>query len=175
MKLLSDWGFSSESWKGSRGEYWVLLQALLMAGYLLLPVYRPAALQPILQPLLQPPLIYAVWTAAGLLFGLAALLVVKGLIDLGSSLTPLPYPKDTAELVQTGIYGLVRHPLYGGIVIAAKAYAIGQLSLSHFIATLVLFLFFNLKADREETWLKAKHPAYTDYQQRVKKLIPWVM
>lgn len=171
MKLLSNWGFSSESWKGSRGEYWVLLQAMLMVGYLLLPVYRPA----VLEPLLQPPLIYAVWAVAGLLFLLAALLVVRGLIDLGDSLTPLPYPRDEAELVQTGVYGLVRHPLYSGIIIAAKAYAIGQLSLSHLIATPVLFVFFNLKASREEIWLQAKHPAYTDYQQRVKKLIPWIM
>ncbi len=149
----------------------MLLQALLMIGYLLLPVYRPA----VVQPLLQPPLIYGVWAVAGLLFLLAALFVIRGLIDLGASLTPLPYPKDDAELVQTGIYGLVRHPLYSGIVMAAKAYAIGQLSLTHYIAMLLLLLFFNFKANREENWLKAKHPAYADYQQRVKKLIPWVM
>jgi protein-S-isoprenylcysteine O-methyltransferase Ste14 len=171
MKLLSDWGFSSESWKGSRGEYWVLMQAVLMVGFLLLPVYRPAGVQ----SLLQPPLIYGVWAVASLLFLLATLLVVRGLIDLGASLTPLPYPKDAAELVQTGIYGLVRHPLYSGIITAAAAYAIGQLSLTHGMAMLVLLLFFNFKASREETWLKAKHADYANYQQRVKKLVPWVM
>lgn len=168
MKFITDWGFSAESWKGQRGEYWVLMQAVLMLGYLLLPVYRPVWL------MVQPPLLYGIWVLSGLLFAVAAVFLMKGLIDLGENLTPLPHPKENAQLVQSGIYGIVRHPLYSGIILAAKAYAIGQLSLSHLAATLVLFLFFNFKADREETWLSEKFAAYPEYQQRVKKLIPWI-
>lgn len=167
MKLITDWGFSAASWKGERGEYWVLLQALLLLGYVLLPIYRPDWLT------IQPPLLYGIWTLAGLLFLLAVIFIGKGLIDLGRNLTPLPYPKQEGELVQTGIYAIVRHPLYSGVILAAKAYAIGQLSLSHFVAML-LFVFFNFKANQEETWLSEKYSGYFDYRQRVKKLIPWV-
>lgn len=168
MKLISDWGFSAESWKGQRGEYWVFLQAVLMLGYVVLPCYRPSWL------MVQPPLLYGIWAISGLLFLGAAILLGKGLVDLGGSLTPLPYPREDGQLVQSGIYSIVRHPLYSGIILAAKAYAIGQLSLSHLAATLVLVVFFNFKANQEELWLSQKYSEYPDYQQRVKKLIPWI-
>lgn len=166
MKQLSNWGFSPASWKGEHGEYWVLMQGLLMVGYLLLPVYRPNWLA------IAPPLLYGIWGLSALIFLLSSMFLIKGVIDLGANLTPLPYPKPDAELVQTGIYQVVRHPLYTGVVLAAKAYAIGQLSLSHLAAMLVLLVFFNLKADREEQWLSQRFADYADYRQRVKKLIP---
>jgi hypothetical protein len=31
MNLLHQWGFTPDSWKGQRGEYWVLAQFLLQA------------------------------------------------------------------------------------------------------------------------------------------------
>lgn len=168
MKQLSNWGFNQASWKGEHGEYWVLVQGLLMLGYILLPVYRPDWLA------IEPPLLYGAWGLSALLFGLASIFLIKGVIDLGANLTPLPYPKPDAQLVQTGIYQIVRHPLYTGVTLAAKAYAIGQLSLSHFAAMLVLFVFFNFKADREEQWLSQRFVDYPNYRQQVKKLIPWL-
>jgi protein-S-isoprenylcysteine O-methyltransferase Ste14 len=169
MKLLTNWGFSPESWKGQRGEYWVLIQVGLMFGYLLLPIYRPPALLS-----LPTSIFWLCWATAALLFGLAAILLIKALIDLGQNLTPLPHPKDDSQLIQTGTYSVVRHPLYSGITLAALAYAVGQFSLLHLAATLLLLIFFNFKASREEAWLSQKHPDYASYQQRVKKLIPWV-
>jgi protein-S-isoprenylcysteine O-methyltransferase Ste14 len=41
-------------------------------------------------------------------------LLVAGLIRLGRGLTPLPYPRDEADLIQTGPFALVRHQVYGG-------------------------------------------------------------
>ena len=38
----------------------------------------------------------------------------------------------------------------------------------------VLFLLFAGKSRREEVWLAAAHPEYRAYQQRTKRLIPWV-
>ncbi|NER03929.1 MAG: isoprenylcysteine carboxylmethyltransferase family protein, partial [Okeania sp. SIO3C4] len=35
-----------------------------------------------------------------------------------------------------------------------------------------ILVFRDLKERREETWLSEKYPEYSDYQQRVKKLIP---
>lgn len=164
MKLLSAWGFNRESWKGERGEYLLLMQAVLMIGFVWLPVYRPAGLA--VSSVLP-------WVAA-LLSLPAVFLMGKGLLDLGQNLTPLPYPRADGELVQTGIYGIVRHPLYSGILLAAFAYTLGQLSLSHLIATLALFLLLNHKASREEVWLSDRFPDYTAYQQHVRKLIPGV-
>jgi protein-S-isoprenylcysteine O-methyltransferase Ste14 len=168
MKRLSDWGFTPESWKGPRGEYWVLFQMILLVGYMFLPVYRPQWL------MVQTPLLYGVWTIALFLALSGLVLIAAGLLDLGKNLTPLPYPKPDGELVQTGIYAIVRHPLYSGLLAFAKAWAVWQFSLSHLIALVVLFVFFDRKAHQEEKWLSEKYPDYPTYQQRVKKLIPWV-
>lgn len=167
MGLLQDWGFSVTSWRGQRGEYWVLLQFLLMVGFFILPVYR-------LSRMPTAPLIYGVWmTAIGLaILGLGFSL--KGLMDLGNNLTPLPYPRNDGELVQVGVYRLVRHPIYSGVIFVAIAWALYQWSLSHVIGAFIFLVFFDAKARQEENWLSQKHPDYVEYQRRVKKLIPWV-
>jgi protein-S-isoprenylcysteine O-methyltransferase Ste14 len=169
MKLLSDWGFTRKGWQSNeRGEYLVLLQGVLLIGFILLPVYRPVELN------LSPPLLYLRWGVAASLGLVASGFVIKGLLDLGRNLTPLPYPKDDGQLVKTGIYSFVRHPLYSGLIFAAISWVVFQLSLSHLIATAVLFAFFNTKASREEAWLTEKYPEYLEYKQRVKRLIPGV-
>ncbi|MBD1912051.1 MULTISPECIES: isoprenylcysteine carboxylmethyltransferase family protein [unclassified Leptolyngbya] len=169
MKLLSDWGFTREGWRtGQRGEYWVLLQGFLLLGVVLLPVYRLPSLTII------PPGLYGLWGIAGAIALLAIILLGKGLLDLGQSLTPLPFPREDGQLVQTGVYGLVRHPIYSGLILGILSYAIAQQSLSHLLAAFIFILFFNAKASREEIWLTEKYPDYADYRQRAKKLIPWI-
>ncbi len=169
MGLFTAWGFSTASWQGRRGEYWVLLQVVLILGFVILPTYRPDGFV-----LPEPPLTDVIWVVATLLGAIAALLLGKGLIDLGHNLTPLPHPRDDGQLVQTGIYGVVRHPLYSGLILAAAGWTIFLLSLSHLVGTVFLFLFLNAKANREEIWLIEKYPDYEDYRRRVKKIIPWI-
>jgi protein-S-isoprenylcysteine O-methyltransferase Ste14 len=168
MKLWREWGFTREGWRsGHRGEYLVLLQGALLIGFELLPVYRPRGW------MIDSPLwIYGHWGMAALLALAAFVLMGKGLVDLGQNLTPLPYPKDNGQMVQTGVYNLVRHPLYSGLIFAALSWAVFQLSLSHLMAAIILFIFLDIKARREETWLIEKYPDYAQYQERVKKLIP---
>lgn len=169
MKLLTDWGFTPAAWRGQRGEYWVLGQAILLLSFYLLPVYRLERFYPVSGLML-----VSVWIGTALFGSVALVFLLKGLIDLGQNLTPLPYPRSSGSLVRSGIYGLVRHPLYSGLIFAALSWSIFQLSASHWLATLVLFGFFNAKASREECWLAEKYPDYGEYRQQVKKLIPWL-
>jgi protein-S-isoprenylcysteine O-methyltransferase Ste14 len=170
MKLLTDWGFTSEGWRNnSRGEYLVLLQGALLTAFTILPVYQLPGLK-----IQSTHLLYIIWFMASILGLSALILIVKGLIDLGKNLTPLPYPIDNGELVQTGIYRIVRHPLYSGLILAAFGWTLWQMSLSHLIATAILLIFFDIKANREETWLTQKYPDYLEYRQRVKKIIPGI-
>ena len=170
MKILTDWGFTRAGWRNnSRGEYLVLLQGGLLTAFTILPVYQPPGVK-----IESTQLIYLTWIIASIL-GLGALiLIIKALIDLGKNLTPLPYPREDGSLVKTGIYGIVRHPLYSGLILAALAWTIFQISLSHLAATAILLIFFEIKSSREETWLLQKYPDYSEYRQRVKKLIPGI-
>ena len=97
-------------------------------------------------------MIGAILVAAGGAFFLAALL------RLGSALTPLPYPKEGASLVQTGPFSLVRHPIYSGGLIASIGIALmvsGWLTLVYVAA---LFVLLDIKSRQEERWLVAEVP-----------------
>jgi Phospholipid methyltransferase len=101
-------------------------------------------------------------------------LVVTGVANLGRNLTPLPFPKEGGELVQTGAYSLVRHPVYSGVIAMAVGWACavrGPLTMAYAV---LLFLLFDAKSRREERWLETKFPSYAEYRKRVRRLIPFV-
>lgn len=106
--------------------------------------------------------------AAGLI------LATRGLLDLRDALTPLPHPRDGAELVDTGSYALVRHPIYGGLVLAAAGYALVAGSPLALAGAALLLGFFRLKSGREEIWLRERYPAYETYAAGTKRIIPWL-
>ncbi|MEO5885006.1 MAG: isoprenylcysteine carboxylmethyltransferase family protein [Candidatus Limnocylindrales bacterium] len=102
------------------------------------------------------------------------ILAARGIVDLGGSLTPLPHPRDDARLVETGVYGLVRHPIYGGLILGAVGWALMLASLAGLVASALLLAFFTLKAAREEAWLTTRFPGYPAYRTRTRRFIPWV-
>jgi protein-S-isoprenylcysteine O-methyltransferase Ste14 len=107
------------------------------------------------------------------MIGALVWLIAAG-IRLGPNLTPLPYPKSSGTLVETGVYALVRHPMYCGAICAAVGWSLwvqGVLTVGYAV---VLVVFLDAKASREERWLRAKFPEYAAYAQRVRKLIPFV-
>ncbi|NER85172.1 MAG: isoprenylcysteine carboxylmethyltransferase family protein [Leptolyngbya sp. SIO1D8] len=169
MGKFKDWGFTENSWQGTHGEYWVLAQGLILIGFAFLPRWHPAAWDSM-----------PVWLGYGqiaialLLGGFSGILLGKGLVDLGGNLTPLPYPRETGTLIQTGIYGIVRHSLYSGLIVGTFAYSLWALSLPHLLTTVILFCVLDAKARQEEAWLIARYPDYEAYRQRVKKFIPWI-
>ena len=155
-------------WKGARGEWLVVIQVALIGLVFLGPRTVggwPAWPFPF-------PRVCAFLGGAFMVGG--SVLFVAGLIRLGPGLTPLPYPMDGAELVQTGPFALVRHPIYVGGLMLALGWALlihGWLTLGYVV---VLFIFLDVKSRREEKWLMEKFPAYAFYQRRVHKLIPFV-
>jgi protein-S-isoprenylcysteine O-methyltransferase Ste14 len=106
--------------------------------------------------------------------GIGMLLALGGLFALGTNLSPLPHPKEGAPLVETGVYGVVRHPIYSGLILGAAGWALLHGSLLTLVLAGVLFVFFDIKSRREERWLARQFPAYERYRTRVRKLIPFI-
>jgi protein-S-isoprenylcysteine O-methyltransferase Ste14 len=111
---------------------------------------------------------------AVLLLLAAALCGAAGAINLGRNLTAFPKPRANARLVQTGIYALIRHPLYTAVLCAAFGWALLRASWPALLAALALAPFLDAKARREERWLRQQFPDYITYQQRVRRFIPWL-
>jgi len=155
-------------WNGRRGEWLVVCQVLLIALVFLGP-----------RTLGDPEAAALPWPAACQLVGpilmfAGVALLLAGIITLGPGLTPLPYPKDNATLVDSGPFGLVRHPMYSGGFVLGLGWALWVCSAVTFAYVLILFVFLDLKSRREERWLAEKFPGYRDYQKRVRRLIPFL-
>jgi protein-S-isoprenylcysteine O-methyltransferase Ste14 len=112
--------------------------------------------------------------AGAILIALGGLLAVRGVLDLRENLTPFPRPMDGARLVESGAYGLVRHPIYGGGIVAAAGWGLVTASVAALLGAVVLAAFFDLKSRREELWLADRYAAYPEYRSRTRRLIPWV-
>ena len=111
--------------------------------------------------------------AVGLPFVLVgAALLSAGSRQLGRNLTPLPRPKADTVLVEDGIYGAVRHPLYSGIIFLLFGSALASGRLARLAVALAAVGFFDAKARREEAWLIERFPEYAGYRRRVRKFIP---
>ncbi len=147
---------------GKRGEGWFAIQMLLFVAILLSPLVESFP--------------FPLWLRVLGLIILAAggFLTLFGIFGLGQNITPFPRPKEGGQLVTTGAYSLVRHPIYSGAIIGAFGWALLTATLLGLVLAVVLFGFFDLKSRREERWLVETYPTYPEYQQRVKKLLPWV-
>lgn len=112
---------------------------------------------------------------AGVLLALVGMAIaIAGLTALGRALTPFPRPRDDSTLRQDGIYGLMRHPIYGGIVLAGLGWALAWQSWAGVAAAAVLFAFFDRKSAYEERLLRQRFPHYGEYARRVRKLLPGI-
>jgi protein-S-isoprenylcysteine O-methyltransferase Ste14 len=154
---------------GRRGEYLVLVQFVLMFAFILAPAWNPWV-----DPQTLAALAPARWALAVVGGGVALVFGGLGGFAIRAYLTPLPYPVAHNQLVRSGVYGLVRHPLYSSQLFAALGWTAFTLSLTHLALLVAGFAFFDHKASREEAWLTQRHPDYADYARGVRKLIPWV-
>ena len=103
---------------------------------------------------------------------LGALVLSWGIRSLGRSLTPGTEPLPDAELVTGGAYNHVRHPIYGGLVLALTGYTLAWSNWT--LALLFGFLalkYFQAKASAEEDWLVERFPGYKSYMRRVPRRV----
>jgi protein-S-isoprenylcysteine O-methyltransferase Ste14 len=82
--------------------------------------------------------------------------------------------KDEPELVTSGPYRLVRHPIYSGLLVASLGTAVA-LSWPWMIAVVLAAVYFVYSATVEERYMTEQFPdAYPAYKRSTKMLVPFV-
>jgi protein-S-isoprenylcysteine O-methyltransferase Ste14 len=154
---------STRDWLSNRrGEWYVIAQAVLMIAALFAPI-------------LDGRLRTGIAPAAGAALCLTGVaFVAVGSIRLGRNLSPFPKPRDGGGLVREGIFSVVRHPIYSGFFFLTVGWSLVWSSLAALIGALILLAFFDIKARREERWLKTTFAEYAEYRRKVKKLLPFI-
>lgn len=115
------------------------------------------------------------------LAGLGVALAVLGLgfavwarVHIGRNWGTPMTQKDEPELVTSGPYRLVRHPIYSGILVAGVGTAVA-LSWLWLIAVVLAGVYFVYSATVEERYLTGQFPdAYPEYKRSTKMLLPFI-
>ena len=116
---------------------------------------------------------WAVWVAAGLF--IASYLLYAEVLRENTYLSRTIEVQEGQKVIDTGLYGVVRHPMYMATTVL---FLVMPLVLASPISFLVMLLYIPVIVKRirnEESVLEAGLPGYTEYKQRVKyRLLPFI-
>ena len=147
---------------GTRGEGYFFLQATLIVAIVLGGI-------PILGNYLE------IIAGPGLMMAGVVVLIITAL-NMNESISPWPKPNGQG-LVQDGLYGQMRHPMYFGLLSTMMGFSIMTGSIQRLLLTLVLYLAIDFKSNYEEEELAKAYGQveYEDYKKKVKsKFVPKV-
>ena len=99
---------------------------------------------------------------------IASVFILIAIKDLGRNLSPFPKPKASSNLVTTGIYRFIRHPMYYSLIIISFGVFLTKLSIYYLCLTISLALLIKCKIILEEQYLKNKFKNYFLYKNVVK-------
>jgi protein-S-isoprenylcysteine O-methyltransferase Ste14 len=122
------------------------------------------------------------WTTSPTIGWSMFLIVVLGLaftwtarLHLGPLWSSTSAPTEDHRIVDTGPYGIVRHPVYAGLLLAVIATAIERGRIESVAAAVVLIAGVSLRAKLEERFLRRDlgDDVYGSYRRRVPMLLPF--
>ncbi len=111
----------------------------------------------------------------GLVIALAGVLLFAWAYrTMGRSFTPFPRPLTGGELVVSGPFRLVRHPVYGGVLLLSAGASLA-FGLAGLVGTALLAALWWRKSLYEERLLAERYPGYASYRARVRRrFLPFV-
>jgi protein-S-isoprenylcysteine O-methyltransferase Ste14 len=129
-----------------------------------------------------PWLYFQLWPDGYFAFWLGAVITIAGLLfavwaraHLGTNWSRSVTIKQDHELITTGPYALVRHPIYTGILFGFVGMAIAIAQVRGFIVIALIFLAFWLKFRREEQWMRSQFgETYSTYASHTAALVPYL-
>lgn len=119
------------------------------------------------------PSLLLAWIGAGLT-ALGIAVAIWARLYLGRNWSASPAMKEGHELVTTGPYAFVRHPIYSGIILATLSTGLtgSVFGIVLFVIVTTMFLF---RVGTEERYMMELFPGtYPAYRARTKRLVPLI-
>ena len=111
----------------------------------------------------------SIFSFAGfLIIIIASIIMLKAVKDLASNLSPFPKPLANGNLITSGIYSFIRHPMYYSLILISFGIFIINLSFYYLCLTISLTLVIKFKIILEEKYLNNKFKNYFVYKDKVK-------
>ena len=104
----------------------------------------------------------------GLIIVTALIIILVAIKDLGKNLSPFPRPKANSNLVTSGVYRFIRHPMYYSLIFISLGIFIINLSIYYLFLSISLGLIIKFKIALEEKYLNNKFKNYLLYKNEVK-------
>lgn len=116
---------------------------------------------------------WATWVGAGLF--LTAYLLYAEVLRENAYLSRTIRVQENQKVVDTGLYGVVRHPMYSATVLLFLSMPI-VLGSVHALAVFLVYPFIiSVRIKHEEKFLEKELNGYSEYKQKVKyRLIPFI-
>jgi protein-S-isoprenylcysteine O-methyltransferase Ste14 len=97
-------------------------------------------------------------------------------VHLGKNWSGTVTLKSDHELIRSGPYGFVRHPIYSGGLLAMAGTTVARGEWRGLLAVLIMFAVLWRKLQHEERWMgEAFREGYAKYRSEVSALIPFVI
>jgi protein-S-isoprenylcysteine O-methyltransferase Ste14 len=99
-----------------------------------------------------------------------------GASHLGKNWSQAVTLKEDHELITTGPYALVRHPIYTGLLLGFIGCAVARGEWRGLLAVALVFVALWRKLRLEEKWMRAQFGAsYETYSRHVAALVPYIV
>lgn len=166
---VAAWNVKATERKESLGSRLLYSLPLLAAAWLLLAQRLPVT---IFNDRLVTPSPWTFWLGT-LCVGGGLLFAAWARAHIGRNWSGTITVKEQHELIMSGPYGLVRHPIYAGLLFALAGTVLVRDELRGVLSVPLAWLSFRLKYRVEERWMTERFGAqYRAYKQRVPALIP---
>jgi len=134
------------------------------------------------RPQFVPPLAHPAWGHSYATYWIGTALLISGLAFsiwarrvLGRNWSGTVTVKEDHELIESGPYRFVRHPIYTGLLLALAGSTLAQGWWSSVVALVLCFVSFWIKLLREEAWMRETFgEKYEAYCARTKRLVPFL-
>jgi protein-S-isoprenylcysteine O-methyltransferase Ste14 len=105
---------------------------------------------------------------------IAASIRIKGHLDLGHGFSTRVEKQENHKLVTSGIYSLIRHPMYLAIILLLTGACLMLKAAFSWIFVILNFYTLHIRIKKEEKFMSENFPEYVSYINKTYKLFPFL-